>query len=262
LDQQKIMELLDMQTDESFALAKTLYEEGAFSKTQSNLTIDGGLTVAIPKGTKLQGVAGSDDVSAQQVSSSAPVDVYAVADYAIGDTTIKVQYINEGCYVGANPDPITIGCLSSTGTLSGIDDATISVPYTYDVLADTDNAYSIQLFTQPTEFIFENDPLTRDYQKFVDFFGSETYMDDIIKAALAGTSTNFPTGKNLDMSGYSLETRAGKQSNYENVYCCTIYALTNICLTVMLPATILLFPLFRNGHEGFFVHGSLDVRSP
>jgi len=104
------MELLDLQTDEGFASAKALYENGAFSKTVSDLTVSGGLAVDIPKGTKLTGFSAStadEDASLQQAS---PVDVYAVEEAAAGSTSLRVQYVNEGCYVGANPDPVTIGC--------------------------------------------------------------------------------------------------------------------------------------------------------
>jgi len=91
-----------------------MYEEGAFSKSVSDLTISGGLAVDIPKGTKMQGLsAGASDGAAapQQVST---VDVYAVEAASAGDTAMRVQYINEGCYVGANPDPITTGCTFSS----------------------------------------------------------------------------------------------------------------------------------------------------
>jgi len=108
--------------------------------------------------------------------------------------------------------------LASTGTLNGIDDSSLSLDYVYDVLEDTANVYSIQLFTQSSEFSFEGEPLTRDFQKFVDFFGSESYADDIIQASIAGTSTSFPTGKDLDMSGYGMEARAGTlPSTYSSI---------------------------------------------
>jgi hypothetical protein len=105
------------------------------------------------------------------------------------------------------------------------------------VLADTGNVYSIQLFTDRGEFSFDGNSLTRDFQKFVDFYGtiacchlaknqllhllqiltsypqlsagSESYADDIITAAFEGKATSFSTGKDLDMSNYDFEARAG-----------------------------------------------------
>jgi len=128
--------------------------------------------------------------------------------------------------------------LAPSGTLQVQDDGT-TLSYAHDVLADTGNVYSIQLFTDRGEFSFEGNALTRDFQKFVDFYGkyplpvllrtsyaciscrvltyrfshvsigSESYADDIITAALEGRSTSFSTGKDLDMSDYGLEARAG-----------------------------------------------------
>ena len=109
LDQQKIEELLDLQTEESFAQAQRMYEEGAFSKTVSTLTLSAALTVALPHGTKMVGsTSDTSDVVASGRSAS-PVEVFAYSDQEAGATTIRVQYLNEGCYVGANPDPVTSG---------------------------------------------------------------------------------------------------------------------------------------------------------
>ena len=51
------------------------------------------------------------------------------------------------------------------------DDNTTTFEYTYNVLEDTSNVYSIQLFTDSDEFSFEENELTVDFQKFVDFYG-------------------------------------------------------------------------------------------
>lgn len=131
--------------------------------------------------------------------------------------------------------------MAPSGSLT-LDDGT-TFDYTYDPL-DTFNVYSIQLFTKPTEYVFaEGGNSTTDFQKFVDFYGelhvkvygydqwmyqskkllhsccplalfsllgSDTYADDIIQAALAGTSTSFSTGKDVDASGLDETGRAGK----------------------------------------------------
>jgi len=72
------------------------------------LTLSANLTVAIPHGTLMVGST-SDTTEATGRSSSA-VEVFAYSDHEAGATTIRVQYVNEGCYVGANPDPVTLGC--------------------------------------------------------------------------------------------------------------------------------------------------------
>lgn len=105
LDQQKIEELLAELSAESFTEAQSMYQEGSFSKTVSDLTVADGLPVEIPQGTKLTGSSG-DNVTSVEVFA------YAAEGYPAGATSIRVQYVNEGCYVGANPDPVTEGCMS------------------------------------------------------------------------------------------------------------------------------------------------------
>lgn len=189
-------QLLELETDEGFAAAQMMYIEGSFSKTVSNLTISGGLPIDVPQKTTLLGVssvASNGTTDSKQGSGAVEVFTYG-ANYTTGDTEIRVQYINEGCYVGANPDPVIAGCksrqclllkvtmhyltllvcqgLAENGTLAFADDDTATFEYTYDVLEDTGNVYSIQLFTNRDEFSFDGSALTVDFQKFVDFFGT------------------------------------------------------------------------------------------
>ena len=166
---QAILELYEAGSTED---SKAIYENGAYSKSVSDLTVTSGLTVDVPKGTKFEGSAYSASsggaTSPQQVST---VAVFASADYAVGDTDISVQYIDEGCYVGANPEPETDGCLALTGTLTGIDNTTITMDYEYDVLA-TRNVYSVQYFTAPTEYVFDGVTTTPDFKQYVDYYGT------------------------------------------------------------------------------------------
>lgn len=111
LDQQKIEELLAIKTSDSFAQAQKMYEEGSFSKTVADLTLTVGLPVAVPHGTKMVGVT-TDDTTTATGRSASTVEVFAYGDYEAGATTLRVQYFNEGCYVGANPDPVTVACKS------------------------------------------------------------------------------------------------------------------------------------------------------
>ena len=58
--------------------------------------------------------------------------------------------------------------LAATGNLSV---AGTTFSYEYDPLTSS-NVYSIQLFTESGEFSFASgEPVTRDFQKFVDFYG-------------------------------------------------------------------------------------------
>jgi hypothetical protein len=81
--------------------------------------------------------------------------------------------------------PLSSG-LAATGTLQ-TDDGATTFSYSYDVLTDTSNVYNIQLFTNSSEFSFEGDPLTADFQKFVDFYGTFAYYDQQL-LNLPGTS--------------------------------------------------------------------------
>jgi len=93
-----------------------MYIEGSFSKTVSNLTVSGaGLPVDLPQKTTLVGVgtvSSNDTTAVSKQEGSGSVEVFAYQNYTTGDTEIRVQYINEGCYVGANPDPVIARCKS------------------------------------------------------------------------------------------------------------------------------------------------------
>lgn len=183
--------------DYKFETAEKIYQEGAFSKSVSSLTLAEPLSIDIPQGANLTGTS----------TSGSPVAVFAQGvNYTAGATSIAVQYRDEGCYVGANPDPVVTGCLASNGTLT--DDASgTSIAYTYKP-EDSYNVYSIQYFTQGTEFVFEEGaPYTVDFQKFVDYYGSANYADDIITAAFQKTKTSFTNG-NFDASSLGDAGRA------------------------------------------------------
>ena len=104
LDQQAIVQSL---AAGDFDSALKIYQEGAFSKSVSLLTVSsaGGIPVDIVQGSLLEGsnsAGGSVVVKAQG------------SNHTVGDTSISVQYVDEGCYVGANPDPVTDGCTLQT----------------------------------------------------------------------------------------------------------------------------------------------------
>jgi hypothetical protein len=190
LDQKDINDLLE---DGDFENAKALYEEGSHSKSVSTLTVSDGLPVAITQGAN---ITGTNDAGES-------VRLFAQAsNYTAGATEINVQYKDEGCYVGASTEPNTTGCtymfsrkiaiyaiycllvisnfripllphiiigLAASGTLT-LDDNS-SFAYTYEPKS-TFNVYSIQLFTNGTEYKFdEQGNFTTDFQKFVDFYG-------------------------------------------------------------------------------------------
>jgi hypothetical protein len=199
LDQKAIEFFLKGGNFTDYANAQAMYESGAHSKSVSALTISD-LTTDLMQATKLMGVN----------ASGSPVMVFVQgANVTAGETTMNVQYVDEGCYVGANIVPVTMGCLAPNGTLT-VDGGNVTIAYVYDPLS-TGNVYDIKGFTASSEYKFAEDAnFTVDFQKFVDFYGSETYADDIIMAALTGTSTSFPTGKDMDLSIVDDLARIGK----------------------------------------------------
>lgn len=195
LDQMAIINLLEFG---DFAAAEAIYQKGSHSKSMSNLTLAEPLTIDIPQGANLVG----------ESTSGKMVQVFAQAQsYAPGATYILVQYKDEDCYAGANPKPVVTGCLVARGNLTE-ETTGMSIAYQYEPTSSY-NLYSIQYFTKGTEFIFEKGGnFTVDFQKFVDFYGSDNYADDIITAAFQGRSTNFSTGKNVDASVLRNDGRA------------------------------------------------------
>jgi hypothetical protein len=199
LDQQAIEFFLEKGNFTDYENAQAMYTDGAHSKSVSEVTLLD-LTSDLMQATKLMGVN----------ASGSPVMVFVQgANVTAGETTMNVQYVDEGCYVGANVVPITMGCLAPNGTLTSTD-GNVTVSYEYEPLL-TANVYDIKGFTLGSEYRFVPDGnLTVDFQKFFDFYGSETYADDIIMAALTGTSTEFPSGKDMDLSSMDDEGRIGK----------------------------------------------------
>jgi len=177
LDVRKIMELYEEGSDESIANAKKIYEEGSFSKSVSDLTIAGGLAVDVPQGTIFEGVSFTDDATTATGRQATTVQVFAYNAASAGATTLTVQYVNEGCYVGANPDPETTGCLASAGSLTSTGgNTTIAIDsYTYDVLSSR-NVYNVQLFTQSSEYSFDGAEITEDFQKYITYYGTFWYF--------------------------------------------------------------------------------------
>jgi hypothetical protein len=107
LDQAELEQQLAEGTDGSFAIAKSIYIDGAFSKSFATLTLTTPLSQSLDKGTQVTGkTATGDDVNGKLLK-----------DYPMDSTAIGVQYETNmvqssyvGCQVGANPSPFTEGC--------------------------------------------------------------------------------------------------------------------------------------------------------
>jgi len=187
LDQEAMEIQLALANDQSYAAAKAIYEEGAFSKNVASVTLSSALPANAEKGTAISGV----DADGNVVSGK------AYEDNVAGANTILVQYQTSdsqanyvGCQVGANPNPNTKGCFAPTGTLS-IGGA--SVGYSYDPLVDNIAKRSIAGFSTAAQKKMAdcaNCPYVT-YEAFWDYYGEYDYANQIVLAAFNGESTNF-----------------------------------------------------------------------
>jgi hypothetical protein len=106
LDQDEIERQLAIGTNQAYSIAKSIYEEGAFSKSVASVTLSAALTAPISKGASVIGQAGGVEVRGTVFD-----------DYPANTLAIQVQYdVNSvqssyvGCQVGSNPNPNTELC--------------------------------------------------------------------------------------------------------------------------------------------------------
>jgi hypothetical protein len=212
-------------TAEGFQNAQNIYEQGGHSKAHAVITLDSGLSKSLSKGQLISGTA--EDNSA--------IVTTAYSDTAIGDKVIKIKYKTTdvqnsyvGCHVGALPesDHKLTGCFKAGTTITVNGDPYTSA--TYAVADDNKAGRTIQGFSTSADL----EQLTtsascpgcpyKEFKKFYDYYGSSTYADDYVTAALDGTATSFTTGLgNADFSKYGFDGRregAKKGSAYMNVY--------------------------------------------
>jgi hypothetical protein len=186
-------------TKQDFLEALNVYERGGYSKSVSTILLDTVLPYAVPAGRELTGK--NMDYSA--------IRVKAYADYEEGAKTIEVQYEGDSCHVGGLAQPVTDKCLRSNGTLFLDDDSNVAIKYSYSPTDDTFNGRTIQGFATSGDSMRRDDvsPFFPDFQKFVNYYGTEAYADEWIKAAFEGSKTNFKYGV-ADFTEYDFSARA------------------------------------------------------
>jgi len=193
LDQEAMEQQLAFGNVDSYAAARKIYEEGAYSKSVAEVTLASGLPNNVEKGTIIFGAS----VDGNQVAGK------AYEDNAAGSTRLIVQYQTSdsqknyvNCQVGASTSPNLDGCLAPTGTLT-IDGKT-EVNYGYDPLMNNVAKRSIQSFsTSAKKKMYEcaNCPYAM-YDKFHKYYGDFDYANEIIIAAFEGRRTNFENFNN------------------------------------------------------------------
>ena len=201
-----------MATEESFANAKTIYEEGGHSKSYASVTLATPLSSGVSKSTPISG----------KTEDGAMVSGKAYADYSAGDSVIRVQYQTSdiqdshvGCQVGALSLPgvneaITDGCLADTGTIT-IGGA--EYDYSYDKTTDNDNGRTIQGFSIGAQKKMFDGCKGCPYDAYVDFYnyyGQFDYANQWVLAALEGRATTGFTNGGADFSKYGFTGRTGK----------------------------------------------------
>lgn len=189
----------------NFGAAQSVYTDGANSKAVADLAL------ATPSASAL--VAGSivDGIDTQ----GNPVSGKVYANAPAGSTSLQVQYATSdaqdnhvGCRVGGSSTPFTEGCFAGTGTIRVNN---IPYDYSYTVESDNFNARTIQGFSTGVDKHrqFGTGDFYPDFQVFQDYYGSTTYADKMVTAALTGTNAGLTRG-NQNYSGLDDEARVGK----------------------------------------------------
>jgi hypothetical protein len=193
LDQEAMEQQLALGNVDSYAAARRIYEEGAYSKSVAEVTLATGLPNNVEKATVIFGI-GADG---NQVAGK------AYEDNAAGSTRLLVQYQTSdsqkgyvNCQVGASLTPNTVGCLAANGTLT-IDGKT-EINYSYDPLKNNVSKRSIQSFSTSAQKKMAECagcpyPM---YDKFYKYYGEFDYANEIVIAAFEKRRTNFKNFNN------------------------------------------------------------------
>ena len=186
-----------------FVTAREVYEFGAYSKSFAMLTLDSPLPSKVEKGTELE----ATDLQNRTITGKALSDAT--------DSIIQFQYpVSEeqanhvACRVGANPNPLTDGCLQPTGKIS-IPSAGLDIAYTYSVLDDNRNGRTIQGFSTDLFGKLGRCDDQCPYADFIDYYGQDDYADEWVTAAFEEHPTSFTNG-NENFSTYTIVGCMGK----------------------------------------------------
>lgn len=252
-----------------FDNAKQLYRLGAHSQSYAHVTLDAPLTKSLStKSTQIMG----------QNSFGQTVTGYLLEDAPIDSNKLNVVYDVKGggenpddvlkCQIGVGMNPITDGCFhfygqlkihtftkNITGTNSvNINSTTtvatsaqyhhdeMTVSYSYDPIADTHNARTIEKFSTEAESLmysckYKTNCPHQLYKQFYDYYGRHNYGDEIIqKAFTSGTFTNIlDSNKNIALSNFNYPSRAeiiGSATIILNMWMYIIHSMEeaiNIC---------------------------------
>ncbi|KAL7578340.1 hypothetical protein ACA910_012746 [Epithemia clementina (nom. ined.)] len=177
-DLRAIDNALIAETEEGFKEALDIYSNGAFSDPFVLLTLDEGLPFDVPLGTAL---IGTDN------AGNPTTVVVAYNSYKAGANAIEIVFRSDPpCRMSSDPNPELLGCLVSEGELSAEGQAS-KIKYSY-VLTDIRNYHTIRNLSVNANSKFRphgtaHASYFKDFQRYVDFFGSADFADQIITAA-------------------------------------------------------------------------------
>lgn len=206
-DQALIVKYLDEKTEESFQIARNIYEKGAFSRSFASVTLKTPLPNNIEQGTLVHGTTVDGDPVLGEVLRPTPK----------GQTTLNILYDTTdsevdytGCRVGANPNPVKSGCFAADGVLSinGIEDPE---EYYYRLQEGNKCDRTIESMSRHAEYKMKpcgKCDYYRDFNRFYEYYGRPDYADQWIDMAFEGKSISFKHG-DWDFSHYHFEARAG-----------------------------------------------------
>lgn len=185
-----------------FDAAFRIYNEGGHSESVAKLELRGKLKYFLDKGTIVTG----------ESMSSKTVTGVVLNDYVIGDNMVEIMYNqDEPCFIGGLDKPEDRGCFVAQGEIT-VTGQSEPFAYFYNVFSDNVNYRTIEKLSKESEKEFSVDGeidkvMFPDYSKFVDYFGSTTYADDIMIAVFRGNKHKFEK-HTYDFSKWSDEDRA------------------------------------------------------
>jgi hypothetical protein len=195
--------------------ALEVYTEGGNSKSYSKLTVSGGIPSDIADGDEITGVDDNGDAVVGEAYDDYSAGATEIGFlYHVGDTEMST------CRVGALDDPVTDGCLASTGDIT-VGGETIAYEASFNV-----NGRTLQGFSTGAEVKMYTCSIGcpyKTYSMFYDYYGDFDYADKWVLAAINKDKTKFSSGNgDADFKNYKtdeIRTQAIKKGiAYMNVW--------------------------------------------
>lgn len=204
-DQASMEKYLARSTNDAFAAAQLIYNQGGNSGSYAEIKLHAPIQVAIAPGTPMEG---ADDNGSGVVGE-------AYEYYPVNGSVVKFKYRtsdsaidNVFCRVGALPDgeKRIDGCLKSSGIIII---GTYSYEYSYVPTKDNNNGRTIAGFSidaiEKMRLYCEGCPY-KDHLYFFNYYGVDDYGHKWVQAAFSGETTQFTRG-NADFSLYTFPGR-------------------------------------------------------